>query len=68
MISAAWAKVDMDVIRKSFIKSEIPDRDQISGPIGDEVVGNDEDTSILEISCFNEDSFIGDEREFTAEL
>jgi hypothetical protein len=58
MVSAAWGKVDLNCVRKSFEKSEIIEKTSVSGSFGDEIVGEDEDRSFLEISSFQESSFI----------
>ncbi|OWA52613.1 hypothetical protein BV898_17061 [Hypsibius exemplaris] len=42
MVSAAWEEVDFDTVRNSFVKAGIIDKNQISGEIGEKVVGDDE--------------------------
>ncbi|OQV11470.1 hypothetical protein BV898_14199 [Hypsibius exemplaris] len=57
MVSAAWEAVDFDTVRNSFVKAEIIDRNQISGEIGEEVVGDDENQDFSEMSFFAEEEF-----------
>ncbi len=54
MVSAAWEMVYPSCIEKSFIKAEIISNDYIP----EQIVDLDEENSFLEISFFNESSFV----------
>jgi hypothetical protein len=59
MVSAAWKKVDMECIRKSFIKAEIVDKSADCMDFG-QIVCEDENSSFIEISFFEDSDFIAE--------
>lgn len=59
MISRAWEKVSVESIRKSFEKAEILSKNTVNiNTFGEEIISRDEENSFIEISFYNESSFI----------